>query len=147
MSHEFNVNLGKRVGEKIAASATFAAGTLLQNEIKKRLNLKSSLPPNPPSVAPEGPYRRTGQLSIRIQVDDRNNKGPKPLVRVGTSLPYAARLEFGFTGSDSKGRRINQAARPYMRDTLAKNVKNMQKAGLRAANDTFKKLASRGGQA
>ena len=146
MSHEFNVNLGKRLGEKMAAGAVFAAGTLLQAEIKKRLNLKSSLPPNPPSVAPDGPYRRFGGLGQSIQVDDRKNKGPKPLVRVGSALPYAARLEFGFRGTDRKGRRINQGARPYMRDTLAKNVRNMQKAGIRAANDVFKKFARSGGR-
>jgi hypothetical protein len=146
MSNEFDVNLGKRLGEKIAAGAVFAAGTLLQAEIKKRLNLKSSLPPNPPSVAPDGPFRRLGTLGQSIQVDDRKNNGPNPFVRVGSALPYAARLEFGFIGTDRKGRRINQGARPYMRDTLAKNVRNMQKAGLRAANDVFKKFARTGGQ-
>ena len=146
MSHEFNINLGKRLGEKMAAGAVFAAGTLLQAEIKKRLNLKSSLPPNPPSVAPDGPFKNTGTLGRSIQVDDRKNKGPKPLVRVGSALSYAARLEFGFIGTDRKGRRINQGARPYMRDTLAKNGRNMQKAGSRAANDVFKKFASSGGR-
>ena len=37
MSHEFNVNLGKRLGEAMAAGAVFAAGALLQAEVKKRL--------------------------------------------------------------------------------------------------------------
>tara|TARA_R100000654_G_scaffold4652_2_gene13631 strand:+ start:2819 stop:3253 length:435 start_codon:yes stop_codon:yes gene_type:complete len=144
MSHEFNVNLGKRIGEKIAVAAVMAAGILYQGEVKKRLNRGKS---PPASIAPDGPFKQTGTLGRSIQVDDSKAKGPNPFVRVGTSLVYAARLEFGFIGTNRKGRRINQAARPYMRDTLAKNVKNMQKAGLRAANDTFKKLASRGGQA
>ena len=147
MSYQFNNKLVTQLGEKMAAGAVFAAGTLLQTEIKERLNLKSSKPPNPPSVAPEGPYRRFGTLGQSIQVDDRNNKGPKPFVRVGTSLVYAARLEFGFVGSDSKGRVINQAARPYMRDSLNNNVKEMRKAAINAANDVFKKfVAQRGGR-
>jgi len=147
MSYQFNNKLVMQLGEQMAAGAVFAAGTLLQTEIKKRLNLKSSRPPNPPSVAPAGPYRNLGTLGQSIQVDDRKNKGKKPFVRVGTSLVYAARLEFGFVGSDSKGRVINQAARPYMRDSLNNNVKEMRKAAINAANDVFKKFAAqRGGR-
>jgi phage gpG-like protein len=74
-------------------------------------------------------------------------KARSPSVRVGTSLVYAARLEFGFVGADSKGRVINQAARPYMRDSLNNNVKEMRKAAIVAANDVFKKfVAQRGGR-
>jgi phage gpG-like protein len=142
MSSEFNKNVGKRLGEKIAAAALFAAGTFLQTEIKKRLNLGKS---PPPSIAPDGPFKQTGNLGRSIQVDDRQNKGQKPLVRVGTAQPYAARLEFGFSGTDRKGKRITQAARPYMRDTLAKNIRNMQKAAMRAANGALRKFASGGG--
>ncbi len=147
MSYQINNKLVMQLGEKMAAGAVFAAGTLLQTEIKERLNIKSSRPPNRPSVAPAGPYRNIGTLGQSIQVDARNNKGPKPFVRVGTSLVYAARLEFGFVGSDSKGRVINQAARPYMRDSLNNKVKQMRDAAIAAAEMVFKKFAAqRGGR-
>lgn len=35
-------------------------------------------------------------------------------VMVGTNLPYARRVEFGFTGTDSLGRTYDQAAQPYL---------------------------------
>jgi hypothetical protein len=147
MSYQFNNKLVMQLGEQMASGAVLAAGILLQGEIKKRLNLKSSLPPNPPSVAPAGPFRRFGTLGQSIQVDDSKAKGKKPSVRVGTSLVYAARLEFGFVGADSKGRVINQAARPYMRDSLNNNVKEMRKAAIAAAEKVFRKfVAQRGGR-
>lgn len=40
---------------------------------------------------------------------------------VGTNKEYARRLEFGFIGEDSLGRRYNQAPRPYFRSTYNEN--------------------------
>jgi HK97 gp10 family phage protein len=39
---------------------------------------------------------------------------PGTAVMIGTNLPYAARVEFGFTGQDSLGRTYDQAAQPYL---------------------------------
>jgi len=36
------------------------------------------------------------------------------IANVGPSVEYAARIEFGFVGEDSLGRRYNQAAHPYL---------------------------------
>lgn len=36
-------------------------------------------------------------------------------IRVGTDLEYAARIEYGFTGADSRGRHYNQPPKPYLR--------------------------------
>lgn len=36
-------------------------------------------------------------------------------VRIGTNLPYARRIENGFTGADSLGRQYDQPAQPYLR--------------------------------
>lgn len=33
---------------------------------------------------------------------------------VGPNTPYAARIEFGFNGADSRGRVYHQAGRPYL---------------------------------
>jgi phage gpG-like protein len=144
MSYQFNNKLVAQLGEKMARGAVLAAGTLLQREVKERLNLGKS---PPASIAPNGPFKDTGTLGRSIQVDDSKAKGKKPSVRVGTSLVYAARLEFGFVGADSRGRVFNQGARPYMRDSLNNNVKEMRKAAINAANDVFKKfVAQRGGR-
>ena len=47
--------------------------------------------------------------------------------RVGSNIVYAARLEFGFMGTDSMGRRYNQPAQPYLRPALDKNKSNIEK--------------------
>lgn len=39
--------------------------------------------------------------------------------RVGSNVVYARRIELGFDGVDSIGRRYNQAPRPYLRAALA----------------------------
>jgi len=48
-------------------------------------------------------------------------------VKKGIADAYAARLEFGFKGTDSKGRRINQGPRPYLRPTIASNRRRIMK--------------------
>ena len=42
-------------------------------------------------------------------------KADKRTLKVGTSVVYAARVEFGFDGQDSLGRTYNQPAKPYLR--------------------------------
>ena len=130
----------------MASKATYAASVVLQTAAKDRVNRGG---PGAPSVAPKGPFNQTGTLLRSIQIDERKNNGPKPFCRVGPSngiAPYAVRLEFGFVGRDKKGRQINQAARPYMRDSFAKSQKNMRKAALVAANNVFKEFAMGGGR-
>jgi hypothetical protein len=45
-------------------------------------------------------------------------RGPNVTVLVGTDAPQAARLEYGFYGTDSLGRNYSQAPRPHMRPAL-----------------------------
>lgn len=47
-------------------------------------------------------------------------------VTVGTDLPYAARMEYGFVGRDSLGRRYNQPAQPYLRPALRENSEEVR---------------------
>lgn len=51
-------------------------------------------------------------------------------VRVGTDVPYAARLEYGFTERDKLGRRYNQPARPYLRPALRENADEVRNTAL-----------------
>lgn len=48
------------------------------------------------------------------------------VARVGTNVKYARRLEYGFTGVDSLGRRINQKPRPFMFVTYRRSLKMIQ---------------------
>lgn len=49
-------------------------------------------------------------------------RGNAVVVFVGTNVPYAARIEFGFAGQDSLGRTYSQAAKPYLRPALDNNL-------------------------
>ena len=147
MSHEFNVNLGKKIGERMAAAAVLTAAFYIQTAAKKLVNRGG---PGPPSRAPDPPHKQTGALGRSIQVDDRQVKGSKPLARVGPDnriVPYAARLEFGFYGTDKNGIRILQTARPYMRRALTENTNEAMLRAKKAAQKAFAKMAARGGQA
>lgn len=147
MSHEFNVNLGKKIGERMAAAAVRTAAYHIQTAAKKLLNRGG---PGPPSQAPKPPHKQTGALGRSIQVDERQVKGSKPFARVGPDgkvIPYAARLEFGFYGTDKNGVRILQTARPYMRRALTENSNEAMLRAKKAAQKAFAKIAARGGQA
>tara|TARA_Y100000592_G_scaffold98476_1_gene171654 strand:- start:42 stop:506 length:465 start_codon:yes stop_codon:yes gene_type:complete len=154
MSHEFNVNLGKRLGEAMAADAVQTAAFHIQKVAKQLVNRGRSARKNgrwvSGSTAPEPPFNFRGDLQRSIQVDNRQATGPKPLSRVGPDnriVPYAARLEFGFVGTDKKGRTINQPARPYMRRALSEGAKKAGELARKAAVKAFKDFARGGGKA
>jgi hypothetical protein len=64
------------------------------------------------------PHRITGNLmrSIKILKTYRTLQGWE--VILGSSMIYAARLEYGFNDVDKKGRRFHQKPRPYLRPAL-----------------------------
>lgn len=86
-----------------------------------------------PSTPPDPPHVLTGRLrqSIAFEVTVEPNA---VVGRVGTNVVYARRLELGFVGTDALGRTINQAARPYLRPSLAENREEiMRMLGLQGA--------------
>ena len=46
---------------------------------------------------------------------------------VGTNMAQAKRLEFGFVGTDKKGRKYNQAPRPHLKVTYEKHREKIRK--------------------
>ena len=64
-------------------------------------------------VAPykTGTYRR----SIHVEMSGK-------VALVGTNLPYAKRLEYGFADVDSLGRVYDQKAQPHFRPTFDENI-------------------------
>ena len=82
--------------EQVVARALVAGAQAVQNEARNR--------------AP----RVSGNLRRSINVGNVQSGGGHVSVEVGTSEPYAARIEYGFKGVDSLGRRYNQDGRPYL---------------------------------
>lgn len=57
------------------------------------------------------------------------------VVAVGTNVPYARRVEFGFAGTDKLGRTYHQPAKPYLRPALDENVGAMKREFAAALKD------------
>lgn len=64
------------------------------------------------NIAKEKAPYRSGTLHRAIHAEPGDND--LTWVVSTSEVPYARRLEYGFTGRDSLGRYYNQAARPYM---------------------------------
>lgn len=63
---------------------------------------------------------RTGTLRRGITITEQRKAGRDVRVAVGVSkgVPYARRIEYGFSGKDARGRTYNQPPRPYLRPAL-----------------------------
>lgn len=72
------------------------------------------------SARPKAAYR-TGTLRRSIRTQTVRDSATKVTAYVGSDVPYARRIELGFTGADSLGRYYSQAARPYLRPALDEN--------------------------
>jgi HK97 gp10 family phage protein len=76
----------------------------------------------------------TGTLRRSLHQEDKGSH----VVSVGTDVPYAARQEFGFAGTDSRGRTYHQAARPYLRPALDENKAEMVREFADALEDVLR---------
>lgn len=61
------------------------------------------------------------------------------VVAVGTSVPYARRIEMGFEGADKRGRVYHQAAKPYLRPALDQNRDAVLQAIAAATQDLLRR--------
>lgn len=77
------------------------------------VGLDPSRPGEPPKVL-YGQLRRGMTHSVT-----RDHMGTRVRAEVGSTVKYARRLELGFVGTDSRGRNVSFAARPYLRPALA----------------------------
>lgn len=105
---------GAELARKLAALGEAVAGDALAAALRSGALLVEA------DAKRRAPYR-TGTLrrSIHTEVDAG---GAKAEASVGTDVPYAARLEFGFEGKDKLGREYHQPPRPYLRPALDENM-------------------------
>lgn len=109
------------VSDKIE-TAIKSGALIVQNDSKKRVPYKT------------GTLRR----SIHMETVEKSKRNVK--VKVGTDVPYARRIEYGFTGEDSLGRTFNQPAQPYLRPSLDENTADIQKEIAGAMKQVFRKF-------
>jgi len=88
------------------------AGALVAARARALVSSPSS--PSPPGAPPA---RVSGALQASIgHAVEQGEEGPRAVVFAAT--PYARRLELGFFGTDTLGRRYTQAPRPFLRRAL-----------------------------
>jgi hypothetical protein len=95
--------LGVRAGAK-AFTTTRHFGMVLLSNVRRRASL--------PRTGPPGPRLQTGDY-VRSMSVQTTLGGGGPIATAGSSAPQARRLEFGFRGEDSLGRRYNQPPYPH----------------------------------
>lgn len=94
---------GVKAGAKAFAVTQQFGAVLLQN-VRRRASL--------PRTGPPGPRLQTGGYVRSMTVS--TSLGPTgPTATAGSNAPQARRLELGFSGTDSLGRRYNQPAYPH----------------------------------
>ena len=101
----------------------------LEGYVKKTLST-SNLKGTNPSKAGEAPHAGTGNL--RNSITHQVKKDGKDVVAIygsmkGPATAYAKRLELGFVGVDSAGRRYNMEPRPFLRPAYRKNKRRIIK--------------------
>ena len=68
---------------------------------------------------------RTGNLRRSIHTETKERSRTKAVVQVGTDVVYGPRIEFGFSGTDKRGRRYNQPPHPYLRPAMDEQKDNV----------------------
>lgn len=126
----WNDNAADRMTREVEARVA-QAGFHLQKQIVNRLksggqsgksyNVPGTKTKYTASASGEAPATVTGWLADNVMAKPVLEwDGPVAYVGIRggpDGVPYAKRLEYGFTGTDSKGRKYNQAPRPYFRST------------------------------
>ena len=88
--------------QKNERAAVRAAGQAYQHDVQK--------------LAPVD----TGQYRASIRTDPGEDAG-RPVSLIGTPMPQACRLEYGFIGPDKLGRVYHQSPRPHWRPPFDQN--------------------------
>ena len=100
-----------KVERNMAQAALYAKG-----EVQRSINRGNADGTNP-SLPGEPPKKVSARLFQSITT--RVRKTAREVIgSYGTNVEYARRLEFGFHGTDSRGRNINQEPRPFLRPIL-----------------------------
>jgi hypothetical protein len=96
------------------------AGLFLRDEIKRDIN-RGNIRGTDPSAPGEPPKKVSGELFRSVVAHPVEARGTMLVKRVGAGKVYARRLELGFVGTDKAGRRVSQAARPFVRPAIRRN--------------------------
>lgn len=130
MAGQFRITWkGKKVEGELAAlveQRMRLAAAFVEGQVKRKISILNPSPHRSPSAPGEPPRVVTGHLRANI-THQVIRSGPRVTGVVGATraVPYARRLELGFSGTDAKGRNVDQAPRPYLVPTVIENRKKI----------------------
>lgn len=95
-------------------TATLNTQRIAQRRISRRSGRVYWVGPGSPPGTP--PFIRSGRLKGSIDYAPP----ARFTTHVGSSMPYARRLEYGFVGMDSRGRQYHDPPRPWARPSVVR---------------------------
>lgn len=120
--------------DQAVADAVMEAALVVEREAKK----------NAGKGGDSFPHRITSNLYNSIKVLNTKDGDGRHQADVGTDMEYGPRLEFGFMGTDSRGRRYHQRARAFLRPAADENEAEIIAAFEKSLEKTLSKYKSRG---
>jgi HK97 gp10 family phage protein len=118
------------------ARALKGLGDLARAEVLRNAVIAGSLPIL--TSAQDAVPVSTGTLKRSLHTEIVEERDGYAEAGTGTDVEYAARIEFGFSGQDSRGRTYDQPAKPYLRpafDTQQAAAVSEMEAALRQQLD------------
>ena len=110
-----SVKGGEELARKLAALSEAMQGQALEAAMRSGALLVQN---DAKQLAPF----RTGTLRRSIHTEVEATGPGRAEAMVGTDVVYAARVEFGFEGTDKAGRTYHQPPQPYLRPALDENI-------------------------
>lgn len=120
MSITVKIEGGAELARKLAALETAVAGRVLAAAVESGALVVQN------DAKARAPYK-TGTLRKSIHTQMGGGSATSAEADVGTDVPYARRIEYGFEGTDERGRSYHQAPRPYLRPALDENADRIQR--------------------
>lgn len=116
----WNINgVVKRVDDRVEKALT-VIGTAGVSHVTARIRKNKSIVSS--NLINSITYSTSEDQQAVSQGDGKTlSKAQRGGVKIGTTVVYAPRVEFGFTGTDSLGREYNQPAKSFLRSALLDN--------------------------
>ena len=107
----------------------------IENELEAALMVAAQ--PIMNQVKSDAPYL-TGTYRRSITTETTEKRKDRAVVTIGTNVPYAARLEYGYSDTDALGRRYNQPPNPHWRPAIESQKRNAREEFAAAIRDVLR---------
>lgn len=111
----------------------------LRDDVRKNAGRPGAIGSPRPSNMKGGPRRVTGRYWRELRYHIGSGGYAQLTTEVGTDEPYAWRLEKGFRGTDSRGRRYNQDPMPHWGPACDKAFEKIHRSYVKSMKNVWKR--------